>query len=121
MAHTEIIRQIFSINDYGLWFAFARFRFLCVFRQLCGHYTFAANFGDFPVQRPYACFTGVIAHDVAHGVFLNPYFAFAHTVSLHLLGNQILHGDTDFFIFCVARQPNDFHTVEQGRRNIHAV
>ena len=43
------------------------------------------------------------------------------TVLPHLLRHEIAARDVELLVFGVARQPNDFHAVEQRRRNVQAV
>ena len=118
-AHAEVVVQVARVHDNG--FGLAAAVFVRVFGQLRRHHALAADFGDFAVERAHAGFAGVVAHDVAHGRFADVHFAFAHAVALHLFGHEVLHGDADFFVFGVAREADDFHAVEQGGGDVHAV
>ena len=121
-AHAQIVVQIGGIHHHGFAFQTA-FVFMgtFVFSQGYLHHHFAVDFGNFAVERAHAGFAGVVADNVAHRTLFNLHFAAFHAVALDLLGQQILHGDVDFFVFRVAGQTDDFHAVEQGGRNIEAV
>lgn len=47
--------------------------------------------------------------------------ALLQAVGLDLLRNQVLGGDIDLLVLGVARQADDFHPIQQGRRDVHRV
>ena len=120
-AHAQIIVQIVAVylNHAG----FGGFIGGCGLIGLQGllHHHFAANFGDFPIQRAHTGFAGVIADNAAHRAFINGDLAFFNPVLLDLLGHQILQGDVDFFVFGIARQTDNLHAIHQRRRNVQAI
>ena len=126
--HTQEIIQVFRgnydfldrgfiLSGFGVATRLAEIRIL--FKHLL--HDFAAQLADFALKRTNTGFTCVIAHNVAHGRFLNLHLAFTYTVVLHQLGQQMIECNMHFFIFRVARQPNHFHTVEQCRWNVQRI
>ena len=111
LAHAQKVAQVFGGD----------FHFRLQLHQLQALDDFAADARDFALQRAHARFARVVAHDVAHGVFGNAQLRLFDAVGLHLLGQQVAHGDAGFFVFGVARQANDFHAVQQRGRNVHGV
>ncbi len=81
----------------------------------------AADLGDLPLEAAHPGFAGVVANDVAQGAFLEGQLALLQAVGLDLLRNQVLGGDIDLLVLGVARQADDFHPIQQGRRDVHRV
>ena len=42
-------------------------------------------------------------------------------MAIHLLAQQVMVGNVDFFIFGITRQPDNLHPIEQRRRNIQRI
>ena len=125
-AHAQVIMQIRRIHHNGLrrfrfYLGFRGFGFGFVFCQYLLHHHFAGNAGNFTVQWTHTCFTGVVAHNIAHRWLFNHRLILFDTIGFDLLRYQILHGNADFFIFGITRQADDFHAVKQSRWNVQGI
>ena len=78
----------------------------------------AEDLADRALKSAHARLAGVIADDVADGVFGNLGLVLLEAVQLLLLGDEVLHGDVHLFILGVAREADHFHTVKKRRRNV---
>src|SRR5690554_4052937 len=80
-----------------------------------------ADLGNLPLQATHTGFPGVVADQVAQGLFRQLELVLTQAISLDLLGQQVTQGNVDLLVFGVTRNPDDLHTVQQRRRNIHGV
>src|SRR5690554_541899 len=80
-----------------------------------------ADLGNLPLQAAHTGFPGVVADQVAQGLFRQLELVLTQAISLDLLGQQVTQGNVDLLVFGVTRNPDDLHTVQQRRRNIHGV
>ncbi len=78
---------------------------------------FANGRADTPFQLAHACFSSVMSYHLAQGVFLEGHLGIGHAVGFKLFLDQIAFGDSQFFIFDVARHVDGFHSVQQRRRD----
>ena len=81
----------------------------------------AADLRDLALERAHPRLAGVVAHDAAHRRLGDFDLAVLDAVVLHLLGQQVAQRDVELLVLGVARQPDDFHPVEQRRRDVHRV
>ncbi len=88
-------------------------------RMLLDH--LAAHLGQLALKAANTGLAGVVADDVPDSGFLEFQLALLQTIGLNLLGRQIPCGNVDLFVLGIAWQADDFHAVEQRRRNVHRV
>ncbi|MCY1509088.1 hypothetical protein D9M68_434180 [compost metagenome] len=81
----------------------------------------AADLGNLPLKAPHTCLASVVTNHVADCRRLELQLALLQAIGLGLLGRQVFHRDVDLLVLGVARQANDFHAVQQGRRDVHGV
>ncbi|MNM70670.1 hypothetical protein D3C81_823070 [compost metagenome] len=81
----------------------------------------AADLRDLALKPTYTGFAGVVADDVTDGRDIDLELFFLQPVGLDLLGYQVLDRDVDLLVLGVTRQADDFHAVEQRRRDVHRV
>src|SRR5690625_4162220 len=84
------------------------------------HYL-TANLAQLTLERTHPSLTSIVTDNIQNGFIRNFELAFAHPIAFHLLGDQMLFGNIEFFILSVARQANDLHPVKQCRWNIQRV
>src|SRR4030065_265410 len=73
------------------------------------------------LQAGPAGFARVEAHDIAHHRLAHRDLAFLQAVVLALLRHEVAHRNIDLLVLGIPGQADNFHAVEQRRRNIQAV
>ncbi len=91
------------------------FAFDNAFRYLYGY--IAADTADFTLQVANASFTGVMVDDFMQGTLGDTALFCIQAIGLHLTFDQVTFGNLCFFLLCVARQLDHFHTVTKRTRN----
>ena len=80
-------------------------------QNLSGH--LSADISNPSLQVPDACFPGVIVDNLFQSCSRDGQILLRQAVALHLLGNEIILSNVEFFILCVAADLYHFHTVQQ--------
>ena len=81
----------------------------------------AADLGDLALEVAHAGLARVVAHDVQERRIRHLQLLVLQAVVLHLLRHQVAPPDVDLLVFGVAGQTDDFHAIEQRRRDVQAV
>ena len=109
--NTKIFLQVSRRNRSRLVFRFEHGIF---------HYL-ATDLRNFTLQAAYTGFTSVQAHYIPQSRIAYLNFSLFKSIVLHLFGQQVITRNGHLFVFGITRQANDFHSVKQRRRYIHAV
>src|SRR5690625_7930494 len=67
------------------------------------HYL-TANLAQLTLERTHPGLTSIVTDNIQNGFIRDFELAFAHPIAFHLLGDQMLFGNIEFFILRVARQ-----------------
>ena len=76
-----------------------------------------ADVSDLPLQLAHAGLFCVIPGHLPDSSPADGELVLFQSVAVKLLGNQVLHGDVELLVLCVAGHLNDFHAVQQRPRD----
>ena len=90
-------------------------RVVLILRLQAGY--FAAHAANLAFEVAHAGFIGVFTNDPADGRVLELHLFFFQPALFHLARQQVAVGDLEFFFFDIAGELDDFHAVQQRRRD----